>query len=172
MIEHRLIEKMIAIIKEHVAQLKKGAAVDPLFIDTAVDFIRTYTDRTHHGKEEDILFRECAKKDMTADERQTMIELIADHRYGRKMVGELVKAKQDYVAGKDTLQVIITRLSDLVAFYPKHIQKEDKIFFPQSEKYFSEQELADLLEEFWAFDKQMIHEKYNQVVAGLLPKKK
>ena len=31
--------------------------VDPVFIDTAVDFIRTYADRCHHGKEEDLLFK-------------------------------------------------------------------------------------------------------------------
>ena len=39
------------------------AFVDPVFIDTAVDFIHTYADRCHHGKEEDILFKALAAKD-------------------------------------------------------------------------------------------------------------
>ena len=30
----------------------------------SIDFIRTYTDLAHHGKEEDILFRELSKKDL------------------------------------------------------------------------------------------------------------
>ena len=41
----------------------KGAGVDKLiqasrFVDAVVDFIRVYADRTYHGREEDILFRD------------------------------------------------------------------------------------------------------------------
>ena len=42
--------------------------------------------------------------------------------------------------------------------------KEDKIFFPNSEKYFSETELNKMLREFREFDKTMIHKKYKLVV--------
>jgi hypothetical protein len=56
MIEHRLIERMIGIIKRILSQIEKEEKIDPVFVDTTVDFIRTYADRTHHGKEEDILF--------------------------------------------------------------------------------------------------------------------
>ncbi|MFX0049145.1 MAG: hemerythrin domain-containing protein, partial [Candidatus Hermodarchaeota archaeon] len=57
MAEHRIIEKMIALMQKEIEKIKKFNKVNPLFIDTAVDFIRMYADRTHHGKEEDILFR-------------------------------------------------------------------------------------------------------------------
>jgi len=60
--EHRVIERMIKIMGARLDALKKDGRVEPLFIDTAVDFIRTYADRCHHGKEEDILFRDLAKK--------------------------------------------------------------------------------------------------------------
>ena len=49
----------------------------------------------------------------------------------------------------------------------EHIKKEDKIFFPDSEKYFSEDELEELLNEFLEFDRTMIHEKYKLVVEEL-----
>jgi len=55
MIEHRLIERMISVIKHSLTQIESTQEVDPVFVDTAVDFIRIYADRTHHGKEEDIL---------------------------------------------------------------------------------------------------------------------
>ena len=60
MIEHRLIERMITLIKQKLNQIESTNQVDPLFIDTVVDFIKFYADRTHHGKEEDILFRELS----------------------------------------------------------------------------------------------------------------
>ncbi len=46
MIEHRLIERMIAIIQDTLAQVKKTKKIDPFFVDKAVDFIRIYADRT------------------------------------------------------------------------------------------------------------------------------
>lgn len=60
--EHRLIEKMLVAMMRHIDEVEKTKKVNPLIIDTAVDFIRTYADRTHHGKEEEILFRDLAKK--------------------------------------------------------------------------------------------------------------
>jgi hemerythrin-like domain-containing protein len=164
MIEHRLIEKMIEIIKQKVIHIKSTGNVDPLFIDTAVDFIKIYADKTHHGKEEDILFRECIKKNMSDEDTTIMNELIEEHKYGRKTVAELVEAKEKYVKGENTLDIIIEKLTALTEFYPKHIEKEDKLFFPNSEKYFTETELNEMLNEFWEFDKKMIHEKYKSVV--------
>lgn len=167
MLEHRLIEKMIAIIKQKISETQKTKKIDPLFIDTAVDFIRTYADKTHHGKEEDILFRDCSKKKMSEEDTKIMTELIKEHIYGRKIVGELVQAKEDYIKGNDTVKIILEKLNSLAEFYPKHIEKEDKIFFPESEKYFTEEELQVMLREFFDFDRTMIHKKYKLVVEDL-----
>ena len=62
MIEHRLIERMIKVMDSKLREMKAGRNADTTFIETAVDIIRTYADRCHHGKEEDILFRELKKK--------------------------------------------------------------------------------------------------------------
>jgi hemerythrin-like domain-containing protein len=167
MIEHRLIEKMIVIIKNEITKIKETKKVDMIFIDTAVDFIRVYADKTHHGKEEDILFRDCVKKNMSEKDIIIMNELIEEHKYGRKIVSELVEAKDNYIMGNDTIAVILDKLGRLADFYPEHIRKEDKIFFPDSEKYFSADELEEQLREFREFDQTMIHEKYRTVVEQL-----
>jgi hemerythrin-like domain-containing protein len=67
MVEHRLIERMISVIKDALVQIESTHRVDPVFVDTAVDFIRIYADRTHHGKEENILFRDLDKRPLSAD---------------------------------------------------------------------------------------------------------
>jgi hemerythrin-like domain-containing protein len=94
MIEHRLIERMLELIKREAARIRDTNEINPVFIDNAVDFIRVYAARTHHGKEEDILFRDLAKKDMTAEEKRIMAELIQEHVVGRKTVGDLMDAKK------------------------------------------------------------------------------
>jgi hemerythrin-like domain-containing protein len=164
MIEHRLIEKMITIIEHKLPIIEKTNQIDPHFIDTAVDFIKVYADQTHHGKEEDILFRDCLQKNMSADDTRIMNELIEEHTYGRKIVGELIQANENYPEDRTSSGIIIEKLKALAEFYPRHIEKEDKLFFPNSEKYFSPAELQSMLKEFWEFDKAMIHRKYKQVI--------
>jgi hemerythrin-like domain-containing protein len=168
MIEHRLIERMLALIKRELKTIHQLHKTDPLFIDTAVDFIRTYADRTHHGKEEDILFRDLDAKQMKEDDRKLMDELVEEHVFGRKTVGELVQANDRYRTGANAaLEVMSKKLQALTDFYPKHIEKEDKVFFPAVMSYFSDAEEKTMLDEFWEFDKKMIHEKYKLVVEEL-----
>jgi hemerythrin-like domain-containing protein len=168
MIEHRLIERMIRQIQNVLQEIGATDAVDPLFIDTAVDFIRVYADRTHHGKEEDILFRELQKKDLSNEDRRLMDELVEEHIFGRQTTKILVDANNRYREGdQSALKDIADQLHTLEDFYPKHIEKEDKIFFPASRTYFTEQEDRAMLDEFWDFDRKMIHEKYGSVVEAL-----
>jgi hemerythrin-like domain-containing protein len=96
MIEHRLIERMIAIIEKFLTQIEATQSVDSLFVDTAVDFIRTYADRTHHGKEEDILFRNLERQKLSDADRRVMNELIDEHTFGRQTTKELIDANTRY----------------------------------------------------------------------------
>jgi len=168
MIEHRLIERMISIIKAALTQIELTQEVDPVFVDTAVDFIRTYADRTHHGKEEDILFRDLGKRDLSSDDQRVMQELIDEHVFGRQTTKALVEANTRYRNGdKTALTDITSRLRTITEFYPKHIEKEDKVFFPSCRAYFTDKQDQEMLAEFWEFDQKMIHEKYKSVVEGL-----
>ena len=168
MIEHRLIERMLAVIQDTLAQVEKNRKIDPSFVDTAVDFMRTYADRTHHGKEEDILFRALNSKDLSDVDRRAMNELLEEHVLGRSTTKTLVEANARYRNG-DTpaLGDVVSCLHTLVDFYPRHIEKEDKVFFPASRVYFSEAEDQAMLDEFLDFDRKMIHEKYKSVVDDL-----
>ncbi len=168
MIEHRLIEKMLALISKEAKRIRETKMIDPVFIDNAVDFVRVYADKTHHGKEEDILFRDLARKDMSDEERKIMNELIQEHVLGRKTVADLVEAKKRHFAGDNSaVQVVIERFEFLIDFYPRHIEKEDKVFFPAMMKYFSVEEQDRRLQEFWEFDRNMIHRKYKDLVEEL-----
>jgi hemerythrin-like domain-containing protein len=168
MIEHRLIERMLSVIKGALAKIESTHKVDPVFVDIAVDFIRIYADRTHHGKEEDILFRDLNKKPLSGADRRVMNELTGDHIFGRQTTKALVAANTRYRNGDETaLADIAGNLKTLTEFYPRHIEKEDKVFFPASRAYFTDEEDKAMLTEFREFDRKLIHEKYLSVVEGL-----
>ena len=162
--EHRLIEKMLRLFEGEIRKINESNKVDTVFIDTAVDFIRTYADRTHHGKEEDILFRDLARKQLSPEHARIMNELVEEHKYSRKIVEQLVETKGRYLKGENTAQEVIAYLKELAQFYPVHIQKEDKHFFYPCMDYFTKQEQDEMLDEFYEFDRKMIHEKYLKVV--------
>ena len=165
MIEHRLIEKMIGLMNQEIGRIQANGKIRSDFITAAVDFLRTYADRTHHGKEEDILFQALEKKDLSKKDRNDMNDLIAEHKKARQTVSELVEAEDATRRGdKSSLKTVMENLNTLVNFYPLHIRKEDEIFFPNTEKYFNEKEQQKMLEAFGEFDRQMIHEKYRKIV--------
>ena len=168
MIEHRLIERMLLVIKNVLAKIESIHKVDPVFVDVAVDFIRVYADRTHHGKEEDILFRDLKEKPLSGEDRRVLNELIEDHMFGRQTTKALVDANTRYRNGDEmALADIAGKLKTFIEFYPKHIEREDKVFFPASRAYFTDEEDKTMLAEFREFDRKLIHEKYMSVVEGL-----
>ena len=168
MVEHRLIERMISQVKKALDRLRQEGSIDPHFIDVAVDFVRTYADRTHHGKEEDILFRGLESRPLSDNDRRVMGELIQDHIFGRQKTQALIDANNKYRTGNQAaLADVSEALHALVEFYPKHIQKEDKLFFPAARAYFTEDEDMALLTAFHDFDREMIHEKYKSVVESM-----
>ncbi len=171
MIEHRLIERLITILEEMVRDVEATHAVSPVAVDAAVDFIRTYADRTHHGKEEDIMFRDLAGRSLSWEHRRLMEDLIQEHAVARRRVGELVEASSRYRRGDaEAWADVAAAMRELVALYPGHIRKEDKVFFPAARRYVTEEEDRAMLDEFKEFDRLMIHEKYAAVVEALRSK--
>jgi len=166
MIEHRLIERMIAVMKKELVRSRKEKKISPKFVEVVVDFIRTYADQCHHGKEEDILFRDLNKKELTQEHKRIMEELIEEHRWGRKTTKKLVEANERYIQGEgESLSVIADYMRSLIEFYPRHIEKEDKHFFIPCMEYFTDEEKDAMLKEEWEFDRNFIHEKYRKIVA-------
>ncbi|MGD0234522.1 MAG: hemerythrin domain-containing protein [Syntrophorhabdales bacterium] len=165
MIEHRLIERMIRLLKQQLEKVGRQKKPDPVFIDVAVDFIKNYADRCHHGKEEDILFRDLAKKGLSDEHKGIMGGLLEEHARARKATKSLLDAKERYLTGNaDALSDIVDAITWLVNFYPTHIEKEDRQFFMPVMGYFTKQEQDAMLQEFYEFDRNLVHATYRGII--------
>jgi hemerythrin-like domain-containing protein len=167
MIEHRLIEKVLKVAEQRAPSFS-ATSYDPVFIETIVDFVRTYADRTHHGKEEDILFAELRKVHLDPADAAMMADLVEEHRQARARVKAILELNEAFRKGDIT---VVSRIAELIlwlaAFYPVHIGKEDRQFFPNTERYFTPAQSAQMLERFREFDRNMIHEKYRLVYEAI-----
>jgi hemerythrin-like domain-containing protein len=158
----------VALINRELQAIRETNRVNPVFLANAVHFMRLYADRTHHGKEEDILFRELRKKALSSDHRRIMAELVAEHRAGRQLVTGLATAMNEYRNDQPArVSDVASYLGELATFYPAHIEKEDRHFFYPIHRYFSPEELDALLLECYEFDRHMVHEGFRQLVGGM-----
>jgi len=92
MAEHRLINRMIALMKAAIDGIEASANIDPAFVASAVDFIRVYADHAHHAKEEKILFPDVAGRNLSPAHVAMMRSLVTEHEdarppFGRRTVG-------------------------------------------------------------------------------------
>lgn len=165
MLEHRLIERMAALLKKEAEKTEANGPININFIGIALDFFRSYADRCHHGKEENILFRDLEKKKLSFEHKNMLAGLLQDHIRARELVGKLDSGRLRYLqkesAAANDIKECINKLIDL---YKGHIQKEDKQFFIPSMGYFTKREQEKMLCEFEEFDKMLIHEKYRKLV--------
>lgn len=165
MIEHRLIERMIGLLDRHLQEVGSPEQIDLQFIGQAVDFLRVYADRCHHGKEEDFLFKALQEKPLQSEHQQMLDELLAEHTAARAAVRGVAEGRQQALQGdRAGYQQIAAHAARIVALYPVHIEKEDQVFFLPVMDYFSAAEQQDMLKDFAEFDQKMIHEKYLAVV--------
>lgn len=166
--EHDLIRRVVTVLDRESERIGEGRDVDPAFIDRMVDFIYTYAERVHHGKEEEVLFRELDSRPLSPEHRQMMERLVRDHVEMRHLAEDLVEAREEYAeGGEEALQTVkdtIDRLNDL---YPDHFQTEEQTFFPAAQSYLDDSEEEAILEAMRLHDRAMIHEKYGALVENL-----
>jgi hemerythrin-like domain-containing protein len=83
----------------------------------------------------------------------------------RQTIALIVSANKRYRDGDDIALIIIANnLKTLIEFFPKHIEKEDKKFYPASRAYFTDEEDQGILAEFGKLDQKVVHEKYESAI--------
>jgi len=168
MVEHRWIERVIFDLQRRLDRESFADNIDSAYVGRLVDFLRTYADRCHHGKEEDILFRDLGSKGLSSTLANTMRQLVREHEWARATTKELVAADAALASGdRDAHADVLRLLGDLARFYPAHIRREDKSFFRPVMSYFTREEQEAMLQEFTRFDASLIHEKYRHITEEL-----
>lgn len=163
--EHRVIERTVQVLSAELESVESGAEANVVLLDQAVDFMRTYADRCHHGKEEDILFRRLADKGLERHLSTMMEGLIDDHVRARTLVGRLADATARYRCGDaDARSVIVDSLKGIVRLYPAHIETEDKHFFKPAIDALSPEEREQMVADFDEFERSLLHNKYMAIV--------
>jgi hemerythrin-like domain-containing protein len=141
--EHIVIKKLLALIPIILEGLDVTREDDRKLVVDATDFIRSYADRFHHAKEEDILFKEFG------DDLEILKAMHEEHRIGRGHV----KAVLEAVERGDT-RAIIDHLTAYRQLLAGHIKKEDEVLYPWMDRNLSTSKVGELFARFSETDKK------------------
>ncbi len=161
--EHTVIKRVLAMIPAIIEDLNASRDEDRALVMDTVDFIRSYADRYHHAKEEDILFKEF-------DENLEMVKVFnEDHRIGRGHVKAILDALE--TGDKRSIQEHFMGYRELLT---GHIKREDEVLYPWMDRNLSISQIGRLFARFESVDSQFrdVREKQETFVKTLEEKYK
>jgi len=154
--EHVLIKKWLALIPEILPTLNLESEEDRQLVREGVDFIRSYADKFHHAKEEDILFKYF---DPNFDMVKVMCE---DHQKARNHVRTIVEAVER--KDRETVARHLNAYRDLLS---QHIKREDEIMLPWMDKQLSVSQVGEMFSKFLEVEDRMdsYQQKYEDFIS-------
>jgi len=165
MAEHEGIKLMLSIM---LKMIENNAEPDKEHLEKAIDFIKVFADKCHHGKEEDLLFPALEKAGISKD-RGPIGVMLSEHTEGREYIKNLSEAFIRYKAGdKTALSLIRENISNYVILLRNHIDKENNVLFMMADRFLTEGQQEELYEKFEKMEIEKIgegkHEQYHKLL--------
>jgi len=142
--EHNLIKRWLSLIPKILKNFNLKSDEDKRIILEGVDFIRSYADRFHHDKEEEILFGYFDKN------LEIIKTMLSEHDTARADVRAILDAIE-----KEDKAKVIEHLNSYKELLSEHIKKEDEILYPWMGRNLNITQIGNLFAEFLKKDIQM-----------------
>jgi hemerythrin-like domain-containing protein len=169
--EHKKIKAMLTVLEGVADKLDAGEKVEAADLANMVDFIRSFADRYHHAKEEDLLFPAMEEAGVPRQGGPTAVMLI-EHDMGRGFVKGMAEAAAEYAGdGGRGAKEFARNARDFAALLSQHIDKEDNILYMMADARIPQARQEELEEQFArANARELSDEKlkgYDQLVSRL-----
>ena len=169
--EHRAIERMLAVLESAAGRLEAGERVRPDVFREALDFVRNFADRCHHGKEEENLFPRLEELGVPREGGPLGV-MLSEHDEGRAFIGAIAAAVDAYEGGDEAAGRTIARnAGGYVGLLRGHIQKEERVLFPMADQVLSADDQRSLEESFERIETEVmgpgVHERYHRMLDEL-----
>ena len=169
--EHKNIKRILKIVRKMCLGIVEGIEVpyDDLYL--VIDFIRNYADKYHHGKEEDMLFKDMDAELSKKIGKGPIQGMYIEHDYGRSFVRELEAALKAHQSGDNEAKVdIIANAIGYVNLLNKHIDKEDNMIYKFASNNLKKETLEKLDSEFESFENAKEHMEVKKKYLKLIDK--
>jgi len=166
--EHQAISLMLKIMGAVCKKLEDGEDVSKDDLNDMVKFIKEFADKSHHLKEEDLLFPAMEEVGIPREGGPIGV-MLTEHTMGRDFVKGLSNGIEEYANGNaNAVNQIIENARNYASLLSNHINKEDNILYPMAEMHISKEKQDELLKEFERVNSEKIGlDKQKELIAIL-----
>lgn len=142
--EHQSILDMLKVMEVVCQRLERKETIDPEHLSGIVHFIQGFADKCHHGKEEDMLFRELEASGFPRDAGPVGV-MLHEHDEGRSYVRAMDEAVKRMASGDAAASLrFIENARNFAILLDNHIYKENNILFPMADAHLSDEQQQKL----------------------------
>ncbi len=132
-LEHRLIERVLDCLDVIAQRARRNAQLDARSAREALEFLATYADAIHHGKEEHVLFPRMEQRGIPRQVGPLAV-MLHEHELGRAAIRAMREALARFETGEaGGAGEFADAAEEYVALLHEHIGKEDQVLFPMAE---------------------------------------
>lgn len=167
--EHKLIKRMLNVVRKACYRALETERINYDDFAAMIDFVRSYADAHHHGKEEQFLFNEMVAHSGPAAEKLVTHGMLVEHDLGRLHMAQLEAALEAHKNGdqESILDIIANAISYTHLLY-RHIDKEDLVVYPFAERTLNQDVIDGINQACETFEnehvKDGIQDKYLHLV--------
>lgn len=162
--EHRLIERALDVLSRICDESRRPEGLNAADTIQLIQFLRDFADRTHHLKEEQILFPAIETKAFFPG-----CGLVTEHQLGRERVRRMADAVEPSSRGDaESLRVFRQQARSLIAMLREHIVKEDDCLANVVHRTFSAEDCERLTREFDEMERREIGERAFERFAAIV----
>jgi hemerythrin-like domain-containing protein len=168
--EHEGILTMLDVLEHLAGELEAGRSVETGDLARIIDFLRTFADACHHGKEEDQLFPALGRVGLPAESGPVGVMLM-EHTQGRAYIRGMADALDRLQKGEAAGHDFAYNAVGYVLLLRAHIDKENNILFVMAERLLPPVIHTQLEAEFDKVEHERIgegiHEQYHALIHEL-----
>ncbi|MGF7145085.1 hemerythrin-like domain-containing protein [Anaerotaenia torta] len=167
--EHQYILRMLAVVRKACYGILKGEEINYEDFDQMIDFIRSYADAHHHGKEEKILFHEMVTHLGALGNKLITHGMLVEHDSGRLFIQELREALARVKGGEEESRLdVIANAVSYTHLLKRHIEKEDTVVYTFAQRQLSPDIINQVNQDTAEFEKAALEKDtknyYEQLV--------
>jgi hemerythrin-like domain-containing protein len=163
--EHRVIEQVLDCLEKMAAGVRGGSGLDRERAAQALEVLRTYADRIHHGKEEERLFPSLHARGLPRHVGPIAV-MLHDHEVGRGLIRRMADGLLDVGPEGGGAQQFADAAAAYVEMLRDHIAKEDGVLFPLAESVLDPAGAEALRAELERFDRDELEPGLLERVRG------